>query len=482
METTSLRRAKAWQTAAYLIAVLLLLGTAVTLIFTNLENQVIMAFDEGRHGVSGYEMIRNQDYLVHTYQGEPDMWNLKPPLSFWLIAFNFKLFGYHCVAFRLHNVIASLLVLLAVTLWTKKHYGMTASLLALLFLVVNPAVYGLNFARTGEADALHTLFVTLAMLCMLDSRRDLRLLYGSALGFGLSFMSKSYHAAIIPLICLVYLTVTGQLRRLRLKNYLLLLFWGLLPIFPWAVARFSRDGFAFLGGMFTTDVQARMAAEVSGAEAQWNFYLLHLKNNPVVIASVAACGASLLWQVLQRRKLTDVQKGLALWAACPVALYSLSNAKLYHYIVPVMVPLSLAGALAAWSLLRQLRPRSLKLIFCCLLVAGAAWQTSQNLTTVLTRDDKGSMQATLAEALDRETDSGRPVYIQYSSGQTEWMQNDMLRALLSGDVLCRNGGMEAFEEEWESALLVIDKENMDYTFLEMYPVYYETGYQFILEN
>ena len=481
MQTLHTSKSPKWQTLVYIVLTLILLGLAVTLISINLENQVIMAFDEARHGVNGYEMIRNDDFLVHTYQGEPDFWNLKPPLSYWLIALHFKLFGYNCVAFRLHSAIATVFTLLAATLWTKKRHGMVVSLLVLLFLIINPALYGLNFARTGEADALHTLFVTLSMLCLLSSSRDIRWLYGSALGFGFSFLAKSYHAAIIPMMCLLYLVLTGEVRKLKLKNYLLLFLFGLLPILPWAIARYLRDGFTFFTQMFTTDVQARVSVDVDGkAAGNWYFYLLQLLRNPVAVAYSAMGAAALIWckffKPLHARKRETV--GLLIWILFPLFLYSLSNFKLYHYIVPVMVPISMVGAMAAYMLFRQIKRREIRAAFCALLIAGIAWQTTLNFKAVIARDDKGSMQATIAGALDRDINSETHVYIQYNNGRTRWMQNDMLRALLSGDVICLDGGAEAFEEDDESALLIIDREGMDEELLEYYPIYYESGYQY----
>jgi len=479
----SLKNKAIHKMVVYIVLLSFLLGMAAFLIFTNLENQVIMAYDEGRHGVNAYEMIRNDDYLVHTYQGEPDDWNLKPPLSFWAMALNFLVFGYSCVSFRLHSAVSTLVLLLMVTLWTRKRHGNAASLCVLLFLVVNPALYGLNFARTGEADALHTLFVTLSMLCLLSSSKDPRWLYGSALGFGLSFMAKSFHAAIIPAMCLLYLLFTGGLKRLRLKNWLLMAFFGVLPIAPWAIARYMRDGTGFLLSMFTTDVVSRVAGD---AFLDAMFYLQLLFANPMVIL-YGACGvaAAAVWW-LKERSLTREQAGLFIWFVFPPLLYSFSSFKLYHYIVPVMVPVSMAGGLSALFLFSKLRPRMGKTAICLGLTVVLAWQVALTAQTVLGRDDKGSMQATLAEALDRELDSGMRVYIQYPDENghilTTWMQNDMLRALLSGDVICMDGGQAAFEEEEEYALLVIDRRDLDWRLHEYYPVRLETANQVVFEN
>lgn len=52
----------------------------------NLESSWVELYDEQRHAVNAYEMVVNNDYLVNTYFGETDYFNLKPPLSMWAIA------------------------------------------------------------------------------------------------------------------------------------------------------------------------------------------------------------------------------------------------------------------------------------------------------------------------------------------------------------------------------------------------------------
>ncbi len=466
----------------YTLCLVVLMELAAALMLINLEGQVIMAYDEARHGVNGYEMLRNEDLIVHTYQGDPDFWNLKPPLSYWLIALNLHLFGFNCMAFRLHSVLASLTLILILALWMKKQQGMAASLLTMLFLILNPAVYGLNFARTGEADALHTLFVTLAMLGLLSSNKDIRWLYVSAVAFGFSFLAKSYHAAIIPVICLLYLIFTGNLKRLRLKHYLLLLVLGLLPILPWAIARYQRDGFTFFISMFTTDVVKRVSDGTASIGAGWSFYPVQLVMRPVVVVSGLLGALGFILDQGWRKDDRHIWLGLALWALMPPLLYSFSSFKLYHYIVPVMVPFALLGALGSLKLYKLIASRAGKRAFCAVLAAGCIALTAVNIQDVSTRGGVNSMQRILAEYLDRDIDSETHVYIQYADGQHKWMQNDMLRALLSGDVICQDGGVAAFMEDEEAALLVIDKAGMLHDLLEYCPVVYESANQYILSN
>lgn len=68
-------------------------------------------YDEQRHAVNAYEMVVNNDYLVNTYFGEPDYFNLKPPLSMWAIALSYQLLGFTLQAVRIPSAIASFIML-----------------------------------------------------------------------------------------------------------------------------------------------------------------------------------------------------------------------------------------------------------------------------------------------------------------------------------------------------------------------------------
>ena len=79
---------------------LFILLSAITafLCFRCLPIAAIDSWDEARHGISAYEMMKNHNYLINTYLDLPDYWNVKPPLSFltiihlWLPCFGAALF------------------------------------------------------------------------------------------------------------------------------------------------------------------------------------------------------------------------------------------------------------------------------------------------------------------------------------------------------------------------------------------------------
>lgn len=77
-------------------------------------------------------MIQNNDYIMHTYNYQPDYWNLKPSMSFWGIVLGFEIFGYSVMGLRAMSAFAYLLTGIACALFAKR-YSKEASILVILF-------------------------------------------------------------------------------------------------------------------------------------------------------------------------------------------------------------------------------------------------------------------------------------------------------------------------------------------------------------
>lgn len=469
-------------TVIYVLILVLLMGTASFLLFNRLKERPITDYDEARHGSNAYEMMQSGDYIVHTYNGEVDYWNLKPPLSAWLIVLGYRIFGLNALGIRFYSVVSMMALLLIMALWTKRRFGPVASLFSVALMLANSMIFDKYFARFGDPNALFVLIYTVAMLFMLDSRRDLRKLYGSAVCFGLAFMTKSWHAALIPVTCLVYILATGRLKELKLKNYLLLILFGLLPILPWAIARMTRDGLTFFIKMLTVDVYARstMGIEDHGADAL--YYLRIMVKNPTLLLSAGLCLLGLGGKLFGKRPLSASQLGIALWALLPCVLFSLPASKLFWYIFPAVPALALAGGIAFEGLWKLPKRNALLITALAVAFAATGYQIAGNIRAIAQDDYVNVYRRAVEEALDRDVDSGVRMYVQYSPEEVEWRRAELLCVQLFGDGKCLQGGLEAFERDEESALLMISKLGFDESLLELYPIYYEDNSVYILDN
>ncbi|HNW87362.1 MAG TPA: glycosyltransferase family 39 protein [Candidatus Limiplasma sp.] len=455
------------KTLLFWLLTAILLITSAYLLFARLGDALIADYDEARHGVNAYEMIRNQDYIVTTYQGQADFWNLKPPLSAWLIAFSYGLFGYNAFALRFFSALATFLCEIAVAYWAARHINRWAVPLLLLLFVSNARFYGLHFSRAGDADAQYQLFFTLAMLGMLNAEHDFRWFYASALFFGLAFLEKGLHALNIPIICLITLIGTGRIRQLNWKRALGLLACGLGLILPWAVARYSRDGMAFFTHMFSTDVAGRIGSTADPLDPNQPALLYYIDQTfryPMLCAYLALCALSAAVLKITGARLTPWERntviGCSVWTVVPFVFYTLMNVKYNWYVYSILMALPLLTAVLFFAMLRA-APAN-KAVWGIVGVGFVIFVlfTAQNVIHVSQVRFNNTVQAFLQQNLDRDSDSGRHAYIQYNeNGQTAWMQADMLTALYYGDVTCMDGGVEAFMNDKDSAVLFVGKED-----------------------
>ena len=484
--------AKALAAGLVLLALLVLAGY---MLFHDLDVRPMTDTDEARHGINAYEMQKSGDYWVTTYLGEPDYWNLKPPMSSWSIVLGYQIFGFNALGMRAYSAFSMLLAMLAITLWLWRRKGFVAALFALLLLLGTHTIFDVHFARTGDADSQLFLLFTLSMLAMLDSTKNIRLLYVTAFCFGLAFLSKSWHAAPIPIICLVWLIVTGQIRSLRVKHYLGIIGFALLPLLPWAIIRYRADGFTFFVQMFLVDALTRSTTILETHQGDWLYYARYLKDILSLRITALLCGSLAvmrwrrLWPRLRFRKPSPLMWGLVIWFLMPIVLYSSVVSKLYWYFFPSLAPAMIAGGIAAGQLAKQGRLHILRLGVLCAATVFMAIGIAHNWQVVLNEEPNNTYQQDIVEAFDRDLHAGVHVYAQYDpdyltkpENLTKWRQSDVLYAYLAGDVICLNGGQEAFEEDEESAYFMVPANCYDPELLEYYPVYYETKNTLIFEK
>ena len=136
----------------------------------------IQDWDEARHGVSAYEMVKNNEWVVTTYGNEIDYWNLKPPLSEWMIILGYYVFGFTPLGLRIYSAIAMILTALISGIFVYKYSGRFTALFVLLCFSGTEPLLFIHCARTGDADSLYILFYTTAvvMFCNYYRKGDIK--------------------------------------------------------------------------------------------------------------------------------------------------------------------------------------------------------------------------------------------------------------------------------------------------------------------
>src|SRR6476661_2390617 len=198
--------------------------------------------DEARYGVAAWEMLQHKSFILTTYAGQPEYWNLKPPLGYWLMALSFWILGPTPFALRLPSALCAIGAVAVAMAISRRWLGRRASLLTGLFLSTAYGFLTNHGARSGDLDSMLTLLLLVAAFEV--SRLERSPWRVVSLGFllGLGFLLKSF--AILPLMVSagLYALWTGSWRRQRLVPILLAFLAFALPVTAWAAARIQADG------------------------------------------------------------------------------------------------------------------------------------------------------------------------------------------------------------------------------------------------
>lgn len=463
----------------YWICFLLLSAMTAFLCFRCLGIGAIDSWDEARHGISAYEMMQRGNYLVNTFMGEADYWNVKPPLSFLTIIAGFSLFGYTAVGLRFFSALAYLLTTVCTGLFARR-YGKLVSLLTMAFLCANYFPFKAHLVRAGDADSLYLMLFTLAMISMLKIRENQRWIYVCGLCFSLGFLTKSFHAGMIAAVGGLFLLLTGELKKMHPRVWTGFLASALLPVLFWSVLRFQYDGMTFFQKMYEADIAGRTASGgLEGHGFPFSFYLLSIFWNFDYIygflSLIVILGILCLLIRPLRKADTPMPKtdriGILLWLFVPLLGFSLVSTKLMWYVYPCTVPLCLLAAIFLNCFLKNEKAPAWLLLLCLAVSGCGTWRFIwSNYTDNVRGAHSNDLQTFVMEQFSRDDAlTGASVYLDaydpfLYANTTEWEQNMRLLGMMEGDLDCQDGGAEAFFTNTDDCLLILS-----IPFLENYP-------------
>src|SRR5487761_1468875 len=160
----------------------------------------------------------------------------KPPLPYWLVAVDYKIFGFNAFATHLPEALAVLGCSILALLWGRRAYTERAALYAALAFLTSIGVF--LFTRYFIPESILTVLIALAFylfLTGLEDRRPARI-YGTYALLALAMLAKGLIAPVFFLGGLLpYLVVSGQWRRWREFRLLSGVVLFLLIAAPWHI-------------------------------------------------------------------------------------------------------------------------------------------------------------------------------------------------------------------------------------------------------
>lgn len=463
----------------YIPIFVLLSGVLFYLCFYHLDVKWVSEWDEARHGVNAYEMYKNKNLIINTYNYSNDYWNLKPPLSYWGIMLGFKLFGFQVFSLRFYSALSYFITCIVASLFAKRTSKL-ASLFTMAFFCAGSLAFVAHMARAGDADSLYTMFFTISMLAMMKIHENKKMLYVSGLCFALAFLTKSWHAGMIVIIGGLYLLITGELKKLKPKEWLLFILSFTLPLFLWALARFIADGSTFFIEMVNQDLLNRTEGALEGHEFPLAFYFEYIFKGyyqnmdgtysliskdslygnyiykfALAISSIGAIFFNVLFQKEYGKKFL----GYLLWFFVPFIVFSITKTKLIWYVYPALIPLTMvAGIYTAKLLSSEQILFKVKWILLIVVTILLIKYTNMNINAI--QEVKGdSFQSFIADSVSQDSSyAGANAYVftgDSETPKTEWSQDVLFLGEINGDYRCIDGGLDAFLASQDSSVLYI---------------------------
>lgn len=463
--------------------------------FARLDYAKIQNWDEARHGVNAYEMMQKHNYIVNTYNYENDYFNLKPPLSYWGIILGFRIFGTNVFGMRFYSGLSMLITFLLIGVWLYRKAGKLACLMSMFLMLTFYDIFYWHAARNADADALYLFLFTFGCLNLIESVQRPSRLYICGLMFSFCFLAKSWHACVLLPIGALFVLLSGLIKELKLRNYILFIISAFAPILLWGAVRYQYDGMDFLGQMFGVDVAQRIAWSAS-SNSDYSFFIKYLLHNRAFLVMIAVICLSVLFLVLCHGMLRYREEGkpfvlaLSLWIIIPFFVFSLSHTYYYWYIYPIYPALCIAASLLTAQCVKNCQSRRQKVVFLLVMTLPFLAVLHYDRVTVLQIKEleRSGFQQDIKAAMEQYPQwHGMTIYVEKNDNEYKdsycWEQAELLMAELSGDLKCHDGGIEAFLKEETSVLLIVDT-----YFYKQYeeqlancPVLYENEY-LLIEN
>jgi 4-amino-4-deoxy-L-arabinose transferase-like glycosyltransferase len=326
---------------------LVLLAAAALPYFVHLGTSSLWDANESFYAETPREMLQTGDFLAPKFNSQTRA--QKPPLTYWAIAFCYRVFGVDEFSVRLPGALAATGVLFFVYLAGRLLFSPAAGLIALLLTGASMQI--LLIARKLPVDILLLFFlVGTGYFLMRGIVRNSTWSWLAAYALAaLGTLTKGPIAVLIPAgSCVVWALWS---RRLGFRQVRFLAGFAVFCaiVLPWYVLIYRHSGWEYIAPFLLRDNLGRFAGERLGP-ARGSFYYTGVyaaEFFPWSVLSVAALVH--LWRI---RDSVDLRRGLAwgfplAWSLLVFLFFSASANKQEHYIAPLypMMALILAGML-----------------------------------------------------------------------------------------------------------------------------------------
>jgi len=326
------------------VVTLLLLSSLTFLL--GLGTQAITDADEAFYAEAAREMVEGRDWITPHFNYE-ERWQ-KPILYYWFTAAAFAGTDANEFMARFGSALSG--VGIALLTWGAARRLTVNDSAAWIAGAIAATCFGyFMMARAALPDLPLALFMTATIWCTMvaiDPTEAAPAAWAALAGLaaGLGFLAKGPLALVIPAIVLAPIWWRERRRVVvRPSHVALAVVLFAIAGLPWYVAMFARHGLAYLQSFFVADNLERFATtRYNDLRAVW-YYV------PILLGGLLPWTMFLLvlpWRPLRaivrrRRRLSDQEWRLLIWAIVPLLFFTVSVGKQPRYILPVLPPVAM---------------------------------------------------------------------------------------------------------------------------------------------
>jgi 4-amino-4-deoxy-L-arabinose transferase-like glycosyltransferase len=314
------------------------------ILFTNLHKGDLSGYDDALYAHEGKQMLITGDWWNVRLNGDLNF--EYPPLFMWLEALSMKAFGVSDFAAKFPSALSALLTIILV-------FHIARELSEEFFLPVGSAwalmlsQYYMKYATHAMTDVPFTFFFTLSLFLYIKGLRRPRCLILCGLAIGLGVLTRSI-LGLIPIgIILGHQIMARRHQRPRPGYVLSGLLLALLLPFMWYMSQYHLHGsrfllahYSFVSGKILSRGQFDGRLFMRGLlEYPWLLFRLYWPWLPLMVVGLT----------IQIRKMWRQEETLAellvVWISFVVFPFSMVEAKVLRYIMPVFPAFSMLSAI-----------------------------------------------------------------------------------------------------------------------------------------
>ena len=293
--------------------------------------------DEGFYAAIASEMNRRGEWVVTYFNGEP--WFEKPILTYWLLKPALMLFG-NAAGPRVPSILATVALYALCAWFAKRRLSEGAARWTPLVLGTSLLVVGTG--RMILTDPLLDLCLTGAFLTFYESLvgdRRWRVVAAACLGLGALAKGPVVGLLFVPVVAWTYWK-SPSLRPAYRGWWLAGVAAFLLVVASWYLPAYRANGATFVQKFLIEQNLNRF----TGGDAYHN--VPFLKGGFAFYALVLLVGFAPWWLRLPQawKADDDAARYLKAWALTVFLFFTISTAKLLHYVLPAVPPLALLVA------------------------------------------------------------------------------------------------------------------------------------------